>query len=270
MPAEADELRREIHDLFERRARGDVRDKDFHRRLTEKSVVLSRVVARARLPPGEKILAEHHLEHSHFKLNQSLLDEPEQATASFFASDRRLIRVRGTMLPGRPVSCDEADQTIVDELSYRHVQQVVIRRQIRWGEAATGCAVVLVALLLGRTLAVTGPLLILLGFAGMLHGLLLPTRWIEIVPRGFEPVPPFQIHGVRRKGARRILAIVRAAIAARGTDSNTVLKLGRAILLFLEVIGLRAPRPKTTRDQQMARFRRHYAAFRRLLTANDS
>jgi len=301
MSAEADELRQDLRDLFERRARGDVRDKDFRRLLAEKSVALSRVVASAWLSPGEAILAEHHLEHSHFKLNQSLLDEPEQAVASFFASERRLIRVRSTMLPGRPVSCDEADHTVVDELAYTNMQQAVVRKEIRWGEMAVGCMIMLMALLMGRTLAVTGPLLVVLGFAGLLHGLLLPTRWIEIVPRGVEAEPPFLIHGVRRKGARQILAIVRGAIASQQTESTTedtentengkkegvriqapaapVLPASVSsvssvvkdyVLLFLEVIGLRAPRAKTTREQQMARFRRHYAAFRRLLTANDS
>ena len=44
----------------------------------------------------------------------------------------------------------------------------------------------------------------------------------------------------------------------------------QSMLLFFEVVGLRAPRARLTRDQQMARFRRHYAAFRRLLTANDN
>jgi pyruvate,water dikinase len=312
MSTEADELRLEIRDLFAKRARGDVRDKDFHRRLTEKSVALSRLLARTRFAPDEEILAEHHLEHSHFKLNQSVLDEPEQATSSFFASDRRLIRVRGIVLPNRPVSYDEADGTVVDELVYEHVKDAAIRRQIRWGEAVTGCVTMLVALLLGRTLAVTGPLLVLLGFAGMLHGLLFPTRWIEIAARGTEPVPPFQIHGVHRKGARRILAIVRAAIASqprrfttegrastereepgrvrirdpetkflpssvpsvlpvvKNPDSGMFTRLGHAALLFLEVVGLRSPRAKATREEQMALFRRHYTAFRRLLTANDS
>ena len=129
-----------------------------------------------------------------------------------------LIRVRGTMLPGRPVSCDAADHTVVDELPYANMRQAVVRKQLRWGEAAVGCGIVVMALLMGRTLAVTGPLLVVLGFAGILHGLLLPTRWIEIVPRDTKPDPPFQIHGVRRKGARRILAIVRDAIRTRPTE----------------------------------------------------
>jgi hypothetical protein len=219
MPAEANELRQEIRDLFERRVRGDVRDKDFHRCLAEKSVALSRVVASGRLLPDEKILAEHHLEHSHFKLNQSLLDEPEQATVSFFATERRLIRVCGIVVPHRPVSCDEADHTVVDDLAYAHMRRALIRKEIRWGEAGMGCAILLTALLLGRVLAVTGPLLVLLGFAGIVHGLLFPTRWIEIVARDSEPVPPFQIHGVRRKGARRILAIVRGAMTSEDVST---------------------------------------------------
>ena len=219
MPAEANELRQEIRDLFERRVRGDVRDKDFHRRLAEKSVALSRVVASGWLLPDEKILAEHHLEHSHFKLNQSLLDEPEQATVSFFATGRRLIRVCGIVVPHRPVSCDEADHTVVDDLAYAHMQRALIRKEIRWGEAGMGCAILLTALLLGRVLAVTGPLLVLLGFAGIVHGLLFPTRWIEIVARDSEPEPPFQIHGVRRKGARRILAIVRGAMTSEDVST---------------------------------------------------
>jgi pyruvate,water dikinase len=47
-------------------------------------------------------------------------------------------------------------------------------------------------------------------------------------------------------------------------------RLGQALLSFLEVIGLRAPRTIVSRQVQMAHFRRNYAAFRRLLSANDS
>ncbi len=42
------------------------------------------------------------------------------------------------------------------------------------------------------------------------------------------------------------------------------------LLVFLEIIGLRAPRPDVPHDRQLARFRLHHAAFRRLLEANDS
>ncbi len=47
-------------------------------------------------------------------------------------------------------------------------------------------------------------------------------------------------------------------------------KLLRGLGLFLEVVGLRAPRPAVSREAQMARFRQHYDAFRRLLQANDN
>jgi pyruvate, water dikinase len=43
-----------------------------------------------------------------------------------------------------------------------------------------------------------------------------------------------------------------------------------AILLFLEVIGLRTPRSSVSHDAQLAEFRLRHAAFRRLLDANDS
>lgn len=47
-------------------------------------------------------------------------------------------------------------------------------------------------------------------------------------------------------------------------------KLLRGLGLFLEVVGLRAPRPAVPRETQMARFRQHYDAFRQLLQENDS
>ena len=213
MSDEADEVRRALRDLFERRARGDVRDKDFERRLEELSVELSRMVARANLPPGETILAEHHLVHSHFKLTQSFLKEPEQQTASFFASEHRLVRVRAILLPGRPVSLDASDDTVVDGLAYEDIQKISVRRQRRWGEVAVAVAVVLLALALGKALAVTGPMLVILGAAGVLHGTLFPTRSIEIVGRADASVPPFEIHGVRRRGARKLMAMVRVAVA---------------------------------------------------------
>jgi hypothetical protein len=143
-----------------------------------------------------------------------LLKEPEQFTASFFASERRLIRVRGTLLSGRPVSHDESDGTVVDEVAYEHVEKVLLRRQRRWGEAVTGVTVMLVAVLLGKSLAVTGPMLALLGGAGALHGTLFPTRFLEIVAKGVALAPPFEIHGVRRRSVRKILAIVRGSMGS--------------------------------------------------------
>ena len=95
------------------------------------------------------------------------------------------------------------------------IGQIARRKQQRWGEVAAGLGAARLAFLLGDALAITGPLLAGLGFAGALHGLLFPTRWIEIVARDAPPATPFEIHGVRRRSARKVLAVVRGAIGAR-------------------------------------------------------
>ena len=220
MTTTADDLRRELGELLARRARADIPERDFQRRLTASSVALCRSVVSERLAADEPILAEHHLVHSHFKLTQSVLQEPEQATVSFFATPRRLIRVRGSQRPRRAVTCDEADGTVVDEVSYARVRALARRRQWRWGEVGVGLAAVLLALAARHALAVTGPMLALLGLAGALHGLLLPTRWIEIVTQDAPCEPPFEIHGLRRRSARRMLAVVRDVARANGMAEN--------------------------------------------------
>jgi hypothetical protein len=232
MSTEADELRRGIRELFERRRRGDVRDKDFLQRLADASVSLSRAVVTLRLEPGERIVAEHHLAHSHFTFTQSILREPEQAMASFFASERRLIRVSSTMLPDRPFSCDEADQTTIEELPYDHVQQIRQHKQWRWSEAVTGLVIMFMAFVLGDVLAITGPMLMLLGIAGAAHGLLFPTCSAEVVARDGAVSEPFVLHGLRRRGARSILSTIRGALEqrrAREPQNQTCpMELGRA------------------------------------------
>lgn len=206
-----DELRREIQRLYDQRARGDLPAKHFERRLTEKSVALSRAVVGARLAPGESILAEHHVIHSHIKLTQSLLREPEQATDSYYASNRILYRVRGTLLPGRAVTCDESDATAVDALAFEQIARIVPRHELRWGEAAVGIAIMLIAIVSRDALALTSPMLLLLGFLGTAHGLLLPTRWLDIVPECADTTAPWELHGIRRRSARKLLAILRRA-----------------------------------------------------------
>ncbi len=214
MSPNTDELRRELRSLYERYASGDVPERIFQKQIGEMSVELSRAVVRDRLSPGETLLAEHHLIHSRLKLTQSILEEPEQAIASFFASDRAIYRVNGALLRGRIVSCDQADSTTVESLSYEGIRQLVPRRETRWGEAMTGLVIVLVALTFRDALALTGPLLLVLGVLGTLHGLLLPTRWIEIVPHGDHPSPSWALHGVHRRSARKLVTVLRRALGA--------------------------------------------------------
>jgi hypothetical protein len=201
--------REKLCELGRRRARGDVTERVFRRRLVELSVDLARSEANGVMEGDEQIVAEHHVVHSHFKMTESLLQEPEQATVSFFATDRRLVRVRGTLPQGRADLDEDATRTMLDAIPYCQVSKAERKLAWRWGEVGTGSAIVLAALLFRTTLAVTGPVLVLLGTAGVLHGLLLPTRWIEITAHQASEEPPFAIHGVWRRSARRVLAAVR-------------------------------------------------------------
>jgi hypothetical protein len=66
---------------------------------------------------------------------------------------------------------------------------------------------------LGRSwLEITSTVLFLLGIAGALHGLLLPTRWAEVLERAPSASPPFQIWALRKKSARKLLRFLRERI----------------------------------------------------------
>lgn len=209
MSSEPDSLRREIRELYDQKARGDLPDRRFQPRLAEKSVALARMVASAKAETDEKLVAEHHVLYSHFKVTESLLREPEQITASFFAFDRRLVRVRSVLSSTRPVSCDVADETEVDDVPYQGIERIVRRTQLRLGEATAGASIAVLAFLFRQTLAVTGPALLVVGIAGVVHGLLFPTRWVEIVAKGAVFRSPLEIHAVHKRSARALLSAVR-------------------------------------------------------------
>jgi hypothetical protein len=211
------ELRAEISGLAERRARGDLAEKAFRKRALQLSVELARMEART-AAPGENLVVEHHVVHSHFRLTESLMREPEQTTVSYFATERRLIRVRGTLVTGRTPATDDAHgdakdpaNAAVDAVPYEKLRSIERRAEWRWGEVGTGLVIVLGALLLGDLLAVTGPVLVLLGVAGMIHGLLMPTRWAEIVVDD-EAISPLAVHGVWKRSGRQFLAVVKSAL----------------------------------------------------------
>lgn len=208
-----DGLRSEISGLADRRARGDLTEKAFRKRALELSVALARMQARG-AAPGEPLVAEHHVVHSHFRLTESLMREPEQTTVSYFATEHRLVRVRGTLVTGRAQSPDDPASTTVGCVAYDQVRSIERCVQWRWGEVGMGVVIVMAALLFRGLLAVTGPVLVLLGVAGVLHGLLMPTRWVEIVVD--EPaLSPLAVHGVWRRSGRRLLAVVKSALHRR-------------------------------------------------------
>ncbi|MGE5346891.1 MAG: hypothetical protein ACM3JH_13135 [Acidithiobacillales bacterium] len=179
-------------------------------------MALYRAAARGRLDPGESLIAEHHAVLGHLQLS-GLLREPDQEAISLFATDRRLIRVR-SLLPGdRPPTCDERDGTVIEELPLEAIEGLVVRHQVRSAEAVAGIATAALALLFESWLLVTGTLLAAVGVLGVLHALLLPTRWVEIrAPARLAP-EPWRILASRRRSARELCAALRLPPSRRAS-----------------------------------------------------
>lgn len=206
MTTEVDALRQKIRGLYPKREIGDLTEKVFQKELIERTVDLYRALIKARLAKGETIQREHHISQAHFRVTQSVLREPEQTAISLFSTDRRLFRIQSAFLPNRPPTADEHDQTVIEELPLNKIRSLSVRRQVRWGEAGVGAVMGAFALLFAPWLSFTGPFMIGLGAAGILHGLLLPTRWIEIVPQeGCPSTGPFLIYALRKRSARDLV-----------------------------------------------------------------
>jgi len=216
MPTEADSLRSKIRGLYPKRERGDLTEKAFQRELIERTLDLYRALLKGRLQKGESIIKEHHVVRAHLKLTQSVLREPEQETISLFTTDRRLFRIQSILLPNRPPTADEEDKTVISEVPLKKIQALNPRRQIRWGEIGVGAVMGGLALLFASWLSFTGPFLIGLGAAGILHGLLLPTRWIEIIINGSgPPLEPIPIYTLRKRSARDLVQYLQVRKASR-------------------------------------------------------
>lgn len=209
MTTDLDRLRGEIRSLAEKHARGDIRDKEFEPVLAERTVALYRALVERRMDPGERILAEHHVVFSHTRLTESMLKEPEQTAVSLFATDRRLWRVRAPLRAGLPPLNGHGDGAELDSVAYDRIDSLESRRDVRAGEVAVGLGIVVFAFVFRSWLSVTGALLVLLGALGVLHGLLFPTRWVEVQTRGTASAEPMAVHALRKKSARALLQVVR-------------------------------------------------------------
>lgn len=209
-----DEIREDIRRLHLAHARGDLREKGFQRLLAQRTMDLYRALAQSRLAPGEKILTEHHVVEAHMKLTQSVMREPEQMATSLFLTERRLLRVRSWIRPGVPSTADQRDGTILDELPLGKIETIQTRRRIRPGEIGVGLAMGAVALLFWEWLEVTGVILLCLGLLGALHGLLVPTKWLEIVGKGVKG-EPFLVLAPGKKSARGLLKDLRGQLGSR-------------------------------------------------------
>jgi len=195
--------------------RGDVRPRDYARRHAALVEELARAKVRPLLEGGEKILAEHYVVRGHFKLTQSLLQETPQEVLGFLATDRRLFRWRFQQKPSP--GADELPD-VANELEgrwYGDLSGMERRRDVRWSEALTGLAILIVAVVLWPFLEVVGPLMLLTGLAGIGHALLLPTPWVAVIGSG-EAAAEWRIDAPQKPSGRRVLAVMESCL----TDSQ--------------------------------------------------
>ena len=205
-------LREEIRQLSQKYAAGDIGERKFQPALAKATVNLYQATVEGLLPEGETIIQSHHVVFGHTRMVQSVMKEPEQQAVSLFLTDRRLVRLRSTLSAYKPITCDHRDDTVVDEVPLDTIQSLRVRRQIRGGEALTGLGIVGVAVIFYPWLAITGPLLIVLGALGVIHGLLLPTRWLEVQGRVGESEDPICIYVLRKKSAQTLVRLLRERI----------------------------------------------------------
>jgi hypothetical protein len=210
MTTDLDALRAKIRQLYVKLEKGDLRQKAFQRLLTEFTTDLYRAVLQKRMAKDEAIQREHHTISAHFQWTQSLLREPEQQATSLFATDRRLYCVRSIVIPKQPATADARDRTVVDEIRFDRIGSFQVHRQFRWGEMGVAAVICTVAILFAPWLEVTSHVMLGLGALGVLHGLLLPTKWIEITAS--EPksnTEPILIRTIQKKSARNLIQYLR-------------------------------------------------------------
>lgn len=195
-------------------ATGDVPARKYPQRRQLAVADLGRAKVAAVLEAGEKVEAEHHWCHGHFKIPASPLAETAMPAVSLYATDRRLFRWRFQDLPvpDARVEPGEEDAETLECIPYRALVSVRRRAAVRWSEAGAGTLIFAAAFLARGHLAITGFALMAVGAAGVLHALLMPTRWVDLVP-GDPAEAPWPVYVARKKSARRLLALVRGRVA---------------------------------------------------------
>ena len=206
MKTDLNELRQEIAGLYPKRDRGDLRERDFQALVADQTVALYRAIIKERMAEGETIEAEHHTIWTHFRLMQSILREPAQQAISLFLTDRRLYRLRSTIMPEQPPTADNRDATEVDSFSLDQICGLKKRLQIRSGEILLGALFGAIAVIFHNWLTITAPFLVGLGILGVLHGLLRPTKWSEVkLADNPGTNDPILIYAVKKPSAKELV-----------------------------------------------------------------
>jgi len=210
MKSDLAELRNKIAQLYPKRDRGDLTERDFQKEVAEQTMALYRAIIKRKMAGGETIECEHHTIWTHFRLMQSILRETAQQAVSLFLTNRRLFRLQSTIMPNQPPTADTRDNTSVDEVPLDRIRDLKTRIQFRWGEMFLGALFCGIAYQFHDWLSITGPVLFGLGFLGILHSLILPTRWIEVRTADILPAKdPLFIHAVRKKSAKELVRRLR-------------------------------------------------------------
>ena len=209
---EIEELRNDLVALWQKRARGDLSERTFQKESERRVLDLCRALVRKRIGGDESILVEHHVVRAHTKLAGSVLRESEQEFVSLIATERRLFRLRSILTPDQPILFRNGDKDAVEELPYASAAGVAVLTQRRTGQIVAGLTIAAFAVLGRSWLQITSTALLLLGIAGALHGLLLPTRWAEVLQRVPTASPSFQIWALRKKSARALVRFLRKRI----------------------------------------------------------
>jgi hypothetical protein len=205
MKTDLNELRQEIAELYPKRDRGDIRERDFQAEVADKTVALYRAIIKERMAEDESIECEHHTIRTHFRLMQSILREPAQQATSLFLTDRGLYRIQSTIMPNRPPTADSGDQTRVEEFRLNRIHALKKRLQIRLGEVLLGAAFGAIAVVFRHWLTITAPFLAGVGILGVLHGFLRPTRWVEVeLVNGSRTSDPVLIYAVWKDSAKEL------------------------------------------------------------------
>lgn len=212
---EINELRMKIAQLYPKRDIGDLTEKNFQTKLAEQTVALYRAVIKRKLAEGETIECEHHSVWTHFRLMQSVLREPAQQAISLFLTNKRLFRVQSTLMPDHPPTADNRDNTIVDDISLDRIRALKKRYHIRTGEILLGAIFCGLAYVFFDLLSITGPILFGFGVLGVLHGLILPTKWIEVqTGDASPPADPILIYAIRKKSAKELVRCLHVKLRA--------------------------------------------------------
>ena len=141
---------------------------------------------------------------------QSILRETAQQAVSLFLTNRRLFRLQSTIMPDQPPTANSRDNTSIDEVSLDRIRDLKKRIQFRWGEMLLGALFCGIAYIFHDWLAITGPVLFGLGFLGILHALILPTRWIEVRTMDMLPAnEPMLIYQFQGRAQRSWCAVFR-------------------------------------------------------------